>query len=197
MILAALALAASAPSFDCAKASTEVEKMICGDEEVAAVDRAVARLYAGLSTADRRQLFTSQADWLNERNACNHRKCLLAAYDDRLFDIFTSSKAAIHYGREGDAGTLSLIYLGAGWYAFKVVGLWIGANPGQVNDTMEWGHFRLVEGKAEEPADDAHCGWEIERISRHRWQFTEVLPDNPDMIGCGGLNASATGVYSL
>lgn len=195
MILAALALAVSAPSFDCAKATTDVEKMICGDEELAAIDRAASRLYAGLSPNDRKQLFTGQPEWLQERNRCHDRECLAASYDERFFDLFTGSKAATNYGSELGTGTLSLLYVGNGWYAFKVVGLWFGSNPGQVNDTMEYGHFKLVNRKAEEPPSDDSCGWRIERISRDRWSFEEI-PFEKDFGGCGGLNATATGVYS-
>ncbi len=92
-------------------------------------------------------------------------------------------------------GTLVVLDAGDGWYAFKVVGLWIGSNPGQVNDTMEYGHFKLVSGKAKRLPNSEACGWEIKRLPRDRWLFAEVLPNNPDMIGCGGLNATATGIY--
>jgi hypothetical protein len=197
MIILALALAAAdAPSFDCAKAATRVEKMICADSELAAVDRAVAKLYAGVSRADRKKLFTSQADWLKERDRCEDRGCLLGSYDERFFDLFGASRTpTLDYESAESNGTLSILEAGDGWYAFQVVGLWIGSNPGQVNDTMEYGHFKLINGKAEEPPGEG-CGWRIQRLSRDRWQFTELMPDDPDMIGCGGLNATATGVYS-
>lgn len=198
MILIALALAAAdAPSFDCARATTKVELMICADPELAAVDRAAAKLYAGVSRFERKKLFTSQAGWLNERDRCDDRYCLLASYDERFFDLFAASMTPTSdYESAESNGSLTILDVGGDWYVFKVVGLWIGSNPGQVNTTIEYGHFRLINGKAEKAVGDDYCGWQIERLSRDRWQFTEVLPDNPDMIGCGGLNATATGVYS-
>ena len=87
MILFALALATSAPAFDCAKASTAIEKMIGADEELAALDRALGRLYSGVRSSDREQLFRSQADWLRERDRCSDRSCLIAEYDERLSDL--------------------------------------------------------------------------------------------------------------
>ena len=181
MIFAALALAASAPSFDCARATTNVEKMICADPELAAVDRAVARLYSGVSRADRKRFFTSQAGWLKERDRCEDRGCLLGKYDERFFDLFPPSKVPTRYGNKINNGTLAVLELGGGWYAFHVIGLWFGSNPGQVNDTMEYGHFKLIDGKAEEPPGEG-CGWRMERLSRDRWQLTELLPNDPDMI---------------
>lgn len=196
-MLFALALAAAAaPSFDCAKAATEVETIICSDKEVAAVDRAAAKLYSGIARSERKKLFPSQVEWLKERDRCEDRNCLLAAYDERFFDLFSASTTPTRNYKSAESnGSLSILDAGGGWYAFNVVGLWIGSNPGQVNTTMEVGHFRLRKGTAESPAGKDYCGWRIERLSQDRWAFTELRPNYPDMIGCGGLNATATGIY--
>ena len=201
MIFAALALAIGAPSFDCGRASTIVEKMICADAELAALDRAIARLYAGVPRADRTGnrvggLWRKQADWLKERDHCAAKKCLTAIYDERLFDLFTTSQTPTReYQSKEVNGTMSILDVGGGWYAFLVQGLWIGSNPGQVNTDIQYGHFKLAHGKAAQaPGED--CGWQIQRLSRDRWQFTELMSDDRSMIGCGGLNATATGIYS-
>jgi uncharacterized protein len=202
MILAALALVVSAPSFDCTKASTTVEKMICTDSELAGLDRAVARLYAGIprsAKSDRLQLWTSQADWLKERDACSDKDCLVGSYDSRLFDLFMAATRAPtrEYQSKDANGTLSILDLGGGWYAFYVQALWIGSNPGAANTDQQSGHFKLTNGKAEKVPDSDGCGWQIERLSRDRWKFTEMYPDDETRaVGCGGLSARATGVYS-
>lgn len=200
IFLAVIALATSQPSFDCAKASTLVEKMICTDGELAALDRAVAKLYAGVprgARGDRLTLFKQQPDWLKDRDKCTDRDCLIGAYDERLFDLFTASRTPTSdYSNKSNNGSLSILYVGDGWYAFHVQGLWIGSMPGAVNDTEEYGHFRLRNGKAQEAPGEDFCGWRIERLPRDRWAFEEILPNSRDMIGCGGLNATATGIYS-
>ncbi len=195
MIALAAMVAVAAPSFDCARASIPVERLICADDELAALDRAIARLYAATPARQRRTLFQGQANWLEERNRCADRACLIAVHDDRLFDLMSASGAVTRYERREGGGTLYLLDAGGGWTVFHVIVLWFGANPGQVNDTMAYGHFRLVNGKARKAPDGDGCGWEIERRAANRWEFTEILPTLPDIIGCGGLNATATGTY--
>ncbi|MCW5746902.1 MAG: DUF3298 domain-containing protein [Alphaproteobacteria bacterium] len=70
------AAAQTGPGFDCAKATTAVEKAICGDAEAAAADRkmadAYARLLASLTLpAARSHLQRDQTAWLSDRQrAC-------------------------------------------------------------------------------------------------------------------------------
>ena len=175
--------------------------MICADSELAALDRAVAKLFAGVPKTKRSGgrtggLWQSQPDWLKDRDKCTDRDCLIATYDERLFDLFTASRTPTRdYSSQSNHGSLSILSVGDGWYAFSVTGLWIGSVPGAVNDTEEYGHFRLVRGKAEQsPSEDA-CGWRIERLPRDRWAFEEI-PVPGEYSGCGGVNATATGIYS-
>ena len=76
----------SGPSFDCTKARSVPEKMICSDAELARLDRDLARVYrrAGNLTADptafRRQ--TRQA-WRLRETTCQDRECLLRWYAHR------------------------------------------------------------------------------------------------------------------
>lgn len=208
MILAALALVASGPSFDCAKATTAVEKMICADPQLTALDRAVARLYAGVPRTDRSSwqkgdrvggLWTSQPDWLKERDRCADRDCLIANYDERLGDLFLFSRTPTRdyhseYGR--NQNSLEILDLGGGWFAFNAMGLWVmDAKIGAVNETTTYGHFKLVNGSASNPASEDGCGWEIHRLPHDRWQLNE-LHFEKDFAGCGGVNATVDGVYS-
>jgi uncharacterized protein YecT (DUF1311 family) len=61
------------PSFDCAKAKTPTEKAICGDFDLAGLDRSVAKAYRDAvqsQAAAAAELRKSQAEWLKERDAC-------------------------------------------------------------------------------------------------------------------------------
>lgn len=76
------------PSFDCARASTRVEDMLCTDADLAARDRRAAALYFELRNslpADlRTQLLRSQKRFLEERSDCSTSECLSDLYDVRL-----------------------------------------------------------------------------------------------------------------
>ena len=78
-----------AASFNCAKASTAVEGMICGNEELAALDVRVAAAYKALrsSAEDKEGVKKDQQAWLKERNACRSTECLVASYSDRAQDM--------------------------------------------------------------------------------------------------------------
>lgn len=79
-------------SFDCAKATTRVEKLICEDPVLADADRDMGRAYnerlAGLAGAARESLIADQRRWLRDRDAkCATRKdaalCLLSETIER------------------------------------------------------------------------------------------------------------------
>jgi uncharacterized protein YecT (DUF1311 family) len=82
------------PSFDCSKASGQVEELICSDPELAALDIELARLYravAGQTSGQKLQaLRTYQRGWIKGRNACwkavevSVRACVEASYQDRI-----------------------------------------------------------------------------------------------------------------
>ncbi len=82
---------ADAQSFDCAKAQTRVEKMICADRGIADLDEYLARYYA----ASRAEipgaagcLQSDQAQWLTStRDACTDGACLKSAYLNRLAEL--------------------------------------------------------------------------------------------------------------
>jgi hypothetical protein len=193
MILLALAAAASAPSFDCAKATTAVEKMICADPELAAADRAMAKLYAA---APRSDPMTGQKSFLADRSECSDRACLLQVYEDRLGTLFPASRLkGRQYASKANNGVLSVLSLGGDWYAFHAMGLWFGPNDGQVNDAITTGVFKLVGGRASRaPADLTDCGWRIRREPGDRWYIRD-WPGSED-AACGGVNATIEGEYS-
>jgi|GEM_PF-2521525 len=84
-----------AASFDCAKASTKVEKLICANAELSKLDEALAVEYAdALKLPDTANLKTEQKSWLKGRNQCTDDTCIQAAYRQRIEAITLSSPLA-------------------------------------------------------------------------------------------------------
>lgn len=91
-IAAMTAVPAQAASFDCTRAATAVEHMICGNPEISDLDSAMAKAYTsfhdGLSDIVDDQFADlvrqSQRDWLHQRDECQTDACLITAYQDRL-----------------------------------------------------------------------------------------------------------------
>jgi len=76
------------PSFDCARASTAVENMLCSDAQLADRDRRAAQQYfalrGSLPPGVRSQLLESQRLFLRQRSDCRSSQCLADLYDVRL-----------------------------------------------------------------------------------------------------------------
>lgn len=95
IFIALLQLAAAGPSFDCARARTDVERAICADAELAALDREEARIYGiarVVPQADRTALLKRQRDFLEGRNACPQSaapldECIRDAYLGDIGDL--------------------------------------------------------------------------------------------------------------
>lgn len=83
-----LPLAAHAASFDCSKASSDVEKMICHNSELSSLDESLAKAYksarAVLSEAEIVNLKSEQLAWLKSRNACTDIACLKTSIASRI-----------------------------------------------------------------------------------------------------------------
>ncbi|HYD05813.1 MAG TPA: DUF3298 domain-containing protein [Reyranella sp.] len=121
--VAALALlwpgiAAAQPSFDCAKASTPVERVICGSTKLAAADRELATVYGDLagklSGTAKDHLLQDQIGWLRNRTkACTGEteaitRCLGYRYGQRIATLkavgegsypFVSEQAIVDAGQ--------------------------------------------------------------------------------------------------
>ncbi|MBB5192602.1 uncharacterized protein HNQ50_003346 [Silvimonas terrae] len=88
---------AAKPAFNCSKATTTVEKAICGDDDLAALDRETSRLYK-LASADktaaapaRSNLKALQRGWIKGRNDCwkadDLDACVTASYVTRIDEL--------------------------------------------------------------------------------------------------------------
>lgn len=77
------------PSFDCAKAGSAVEHLICSDAKLARLDVAMAANYKAMMASNigegaRDELKSTQRDWIKARNRCADADCLSSSYKERL-----------------------------------------------------------------------------------------------------------------
>ena len=83
------------PSFDCAKASHEVEELICKDAELADLDRSLSDLYSvvlkNTPASEQKMLKAEQRGWVKGRNDCwkssDERGCVKREYEARISDL--------------------------------------------------------------------------------------------------------------
>jgi hypothetical protein len=74
------------PSFDCAKARSDAEHLICGDADLAAADVQLAALYAKAKAAATDQVTfkeRTRAEWNCREQNCHDRECLVRWYADQ------------------------------------------------------------------------------------------------------------------
>lgn len=89
---------ARAAGFDCAKASTVVEKTICGDPKLSSLDEELSAIYskAMASAVDRDAMKGEQRRWLTQvRNKCVDALCLEEAYRVRFAELGGRAPVAI------------------------------------------------------------------------------------------------------
>jgi len=96
VVAATAAQADEGPSFDCARAEGEVETLICGEADIAALDRRLAETWAevidvaeGLDERpDMDALRAEQRGWIKGRNDCwkadDAAACVTDAYEVRI-----------------------------------------------------------------------------------------------------------------
>lgn len=85
----ALSFAAQGASFDCGKAKTKVEKLVCTNPALSKQDEVMLSTYqnAYKHIADPAGLKIEQRKWLEVRNACKNIACLITAYRTRLASL--------------------------------------------------------------------------------------------------------------
>jgi uncharacterized protein len=83
-----------AASFDCLKASTAVERMICADPEVSKLDEDLNVKYKEqLLKATKSDLIRQrQHYWLKKRNSCNNIGCINIYYHKRIAELIEREK---------------------------------------------------------------------------------------------------------
>jgi uncharacterized protein len=91
VLMAGLTTAAPGASFDCAKAATPVEKLICADDRLSALDSDLSQYYSAARATlgeGGQCLREDQRQWLRAiRNRCASADCLLRVYRERLVEL--------------------------------------------------------------------------------------------------------------
>lgn len=76
------------PSFDCAKASTNAEKLVCSDNELANLDNELSKAYTNarnlLDNAGKKELTSEQKAWLETHNQCADKECVKQSLQKRI-----------------------------------------------------------------------------------------------------------------
>ncbi len=102
------AAAQALPSLDCSKSQTAVEKLICGNAGLAALDRETTRLYDLAKAGGGGELLASQRAWLDGRNDCasstDKQRCVAESFVQRISELRESYPAE----RKADSASISI-----------------------------------------------------------------------------------------
>ncbi|TLS82507.1 DUF1311 domain-containing protein [Photobacterium damselae subsp. damselae] len=93
--LFALPTLAATPSFDCTKASSSVEELICSNNELATLDNTLNTVYkqamANYPSTEKKQQKAIQRGWIKGRNECwkssDVPSCVADNYRDRILEL--------------------------------------------------------------------------------------------------------------
>lgn len=140
-----LAGSAYCQSFDCRKAGTVVERLICSDPELSSLDESLARAYKSVRNSglvDKGQLKADQVKWLRQRDRCRDADCLRAFYTARTAELEAYTARKIRgsetnftgtYEPEGMDGELRILHMPDGRIQFYVYATWLNSITGVPN----------------------------------------------------------------
>ncbi len=197
-----------AASFDCAKAATTVEKLVCTHDTLSGLDDDLAATYrqaAALSKPGDSEPKASQRAWLKQRNVCADAECVAAAYHARIAELEdaigqdlnaetvagTYTRRDDDYSADAEPADISVRALPDGHVAIEGEALWIGnAETGNVNTGTLEGEFDLRGGRvAYRDGDDE---WSCVLTLRFTRDAVEV---HEPKSTCGGMNVRFGGRY--
>ncbi|CAG7856314.1 hypothetical protein MCAMS1_00747 [biofilm metagenome] len=98
VLVLALSTNAHAVSFNCKKASTLVENVICSDKNLSKLDDTLASSYKDTlkTSINSEKLRNEEAAWLVERNACKDKVCVKLAYEKRINELVNQANSQIY-----------------------------------------------------------------------------------------------------
>lgn len=117
---------AQAVSFECSKATTKIEKIICGDTELSKLDDQLNSSYR-ISLQDENHADAIRHDqkaWMKVRNACQDVACIKLAYEKRLSELSSISNSEVAASGEKSAPNL----------VDPLIGVWSISQPGNFDD---------------------------------------------------------------
>lgn len=202
MALGAFSFSSQAASFDCQKASTFVEKAVCQDPVLSALDEKLSSAFdfAMSNSSNPKALKKQEMNWLKtKRNVCQDNACLEKVYSQRIVELSHtgSSNAGIsgqyeRYDENGkpDFHTASVTVFSLGKDKVKIVGsaTWVGdVSTGNVHTGGIEGTF-VLRGDQLNYQDENGCQF-ILLFGKN------ALTINNDNNQCGGANVSFNGYY--
>lgn len=194
---------AIAASFDCSKAKSKVEIMICADANLSKLDEELNSTYKRVlaSATVRAEIINWQRDWLkNEPKYCREISCLQKVFSSRLMlltrvapkgspDAAWNGTYVRYYKNKVDPDSSSITLIGLNNDEVYVLGssLWYGANAknGQVNDGQIDGIGKGTNG---------HIAFDNDGCSGEIFVTGKTLQVGKE-FGCGGLNVTFNGSY--
>lgn len=205
-LLVAACGSAFAASFECTKAKSKTEKLICSDAEVSALDEALSAAYkrAYERVEDKSGLRQTQRDWLSSYalTGCSIASCLKSEISERIAVLnevsavgepaskWTGNFVRYWKGKEDkDKASIAVLGLKTGRLYISGTALWFGPNAsiGQVNDGEMKGYTKLLAPGSIASFDSEGCSAKLEL----RGSLLEISGES----GCGGLNVSFNGQY--
>lgn len=208
LICGALLLAFFQPvlgaSFNCGKARSQMEKLICSDENLSKADEELNVIYkqAIQISSSKPIIIQWQREWIRsfEVTSCRNVSCLMSAFASRINVLKSVAPAGDNSARwngryvrffngekDPDSSTLLLVGLSGNRVNISGTSLWQGQNAanGQINTGEIEGAGITFQGKIKFDLDG--CTGEI------LFKKNGIVVENES--GCGGLNVSFNGEY--
>lgn len=207
MALGVFSATSQAASFDCRKATTFVEKAICQNDILSALDDELSSAFnmAMTNSKNPKALKKQQLNWLKtKRNVCQTNTCLETAYQDRIAVLNSAAGSSgngnvsaisgeyVRYNENGKpdyhAASLTVFSLEKGKAKITGSAIWIGdvkmenVHTGEVDGTF------VLQGDEVIYQDGTGCQF-ILLFGKN------ALTINNDNGQCGGANVTFNGYY--
>ena len=201
------------PSFDCSKAKTRVEKLICSDEDISRVDRDMQKAYdlmmgkydlAYMNEEAKeeikpylKKLKQSQIDWVKDRDACSSKKdkkefrsCVFSRYINRIESIVPSYDWRTGFSINDKNSTNDLCY---NYFTQK---FWMDS-PKPVNkDNPPYGEDKEFYEKFLIDALDDVAKRELNTTKNYYYTKLDFAPVG-SFIMCVGIGGEGKDIYDL
>ena len=201
------------PSFDCSKAKTRVEKLVCSDEDISRVDRDMQKAYdlmmgkydlAYMNEEAKEEikpylekLKQSQIDWVKDRDACSSKKdkkefrsCVFSRYINRIQSIVPSYDWRTGFSINDKNSTNDLCY---NYFTQK---FWMDS-PKPVNkDNPPYGEDKEFYEKFLIDALDDVAKRELNTTKNYYYTKLDFAPVG-SFIMCVGIGGEGKDIYDL
>jgi uncharacterized protein YecT (DUF1311 family) len=170
-----------AASFDCGKATSSTERMICSHRELGIRDEMMARLYAAAQKQDESgKLKDAQRRWLSKLQACTDADCISHDYDERIEQLLRNKSAqtlatTFHTdGSNGNDGTLIVYGPYKGLAEVSLSATYVGPKgiaAGDVNADGASGMITLRDGRGRLDANG--CLFRFHQEDARSWHVSQ------------------------